>query len=175
MKKIAFMALFALASLSFAQIGVSSSAGADSKWRLGGGMGLGFGDNSHFNLNISPYVGYEIAPEFEMGMTAGYQYSSWKDVKQNLFSVGPFANYYPLPELFLRAHYEYFTGNTKFKNLGESSTHTYDEDALWLGGGYRSTGRVSFFTGVMYNVLYKKDDSIFSSGFRPYVGVGFVL
>lgn len=143
-----------------------------SKWRFGGGLGLGFGSNGYFGFAISPFVGYEIIPQLEAGATVGYQYSKWNDSKQNLFNFGPYLNYYPISFLFARAHFEHYTGKNKFDygSIG-SGSYTFDESALWLGGGYRSTGRVQFFAGIMYNVLYKEETSLFSTGLRPIVGI----
>lgn len=144
-----------------------------SKWRFGGGLGLGFGSNGYFGFAISPFVGYEIIPQLEGGLTVGYQYSKWSDSKQNLFNAGPYLNYYPIPSLFARAHYEYYTGTNEIEYEFESDNFKYNfnESALWLGGGYRTTGKVQFYAGLMYNVLYQNDSSLFSSGFRPIVGV----
>lgn len=143
---------------------------SQNKWHLGGYVGASFG-SEYTGFSISPSVGYELFPNLVAGATAGYQYSKRREVKQNLFSFGPFVNFYPINTLFLRAHFEHYIGNQK---LG-SETYDFNEDALWLGAGYRSPGRVQFFAGVMYNVLYKEGESLFSSGFRPIAGVSFRL
>lgn len=144
-------------------------------WRVGGGIGLGMGSNDSFNFNISPFIGYEITPQVEAGISAGYQYSKWKYSKTNLFNIGPYLNAYPFQGLFLRAHYEYYTGNIK-NRVDSNYSENFEENALWLGGGYRSTGKVQFYTGLMYNVLYKEDDSkIFSNGLRPIAGISVAL
>lgn len=166
MKKIVFFFTILISTTAFSQLGMGTSLG---KWRVGGGLGVNFGDNSYFGLNVYPNIGYMFTNQLEGGVAVGYQYSSWKNAKSNLFSAGPYLNFYPINELFLRGHYEYFTGNTKFK--GDSTSYNYDESALWLGGGYRSGGIVSFYAGVMYNVLWKDGESIFSNGIRPIAGV----
>jgi hypothetical protein len=52
-----------------------------------------------------------------------------------------------------------------------------DEDALYLGGGYmQRIGSNSYMQlGIMYNVLWKENESVFSSGLVPSIGfvVGF--
>lgn len=166
MKKLIILSALLFSIHSFGQLGLSTGFG---KWRAGGGLGVNFGDNSYFGLSVYPQLGYLIAPKLETGVTAGYQYSSWKEAKSNLFSFGPYLNFYPFSGLFLRSQYEYFTGKTKSKFNSYSTS--YDEDALWLGGGYRSGGRVSFYAGAMYNVLWDKENSIFSNGVRPVAGV----
>lgn len=172
MKKIILLLVLLCSIHSFPQ----ETSQAPSKWRFGGGLGLGFGSNDYFGLSISPFAGYEITPMLEAGVTAGYQYSKWNDSKQNLFNFGPYVNFYPLPYLFVRTHFEHYTGTNQYENvLGEDYKYNFDESALWLGGGYRSTGRVQFYGGLMYNVLYKEDESLFSTGLRPIVGVSFGL
>ncbi len=176
MKKILFLFLLSLSISGFCQ-DENLPENTPSKWRFGGGLGLGFGSNRYFAFSISPFAGYEIIPQLEAGVTAGYQYSKWSDSRQNLFSVGPYVNYYPIPEIFLRSHYEFYTGTQKY-DYGfndESYSTNFNESALWLGGGYRNTGRIQFFVGMMYNVLYDDDTSLFSSGLRPIVGVSIGL
>lgn len=174
MKKYILLLLVSFSLCAYGQIGLTKSA---QNWRFGGNVGLNFGSNDLFAFNISPFLGYMIAPQLEGGATLGYQYSSQKHWRSNLFSVGPYLNYYPIANLFLRGHYEYFTGNHKYKVDGvEQFSQTIDENALWLGGGYVSgVGPVRFYAGLLYNVLYdnKKDEGrrIFDNGFRPYAGV----
>ena len=50
---------------------------------------------------------------------------------------------YPFQGLFLRAHYEYYTGNIKYR-VDSNYSENFEENALWLGGGYRSTGKYNF-------------------------------
>ncbi len=167
--------ILALLSLSVSAISQQSEIDSQKpgKWRFGGGLGLGFGSNGYFGFAISPFVGYEIIPQLEGGFTVGYQYSKWSDAKQNLFNAGPYLNYYPIPSLFARAHYEYYTGTSEIEYDYDADNYKYNfnESALWLGGGYRTTGKVQLYAGLMYNVLYDKDSSLFSTGLRPILGV----
>lgn len=177
MKKYFLITLIFLGYFSLAQIQMNSTNHTSSNWRMGGGIGLSFGSNDRMDFNISPFVGYAISPQIETGITTGYQYAKWGNYQQNLFNIGPYVNVYPIQQLFLRAHYEYYTGNQKHKSsVYGNSSHNFDDSALWLGGGYRTTGPIQFFTGVMYNVLYENNSSsIFSSGLRPIIGVSIAL
>ncbi|MDD3772824.1 MAG: hypothetical protein RBT46_03850 [Weeksellaceae bacterium] len=170
-KQLLFIFLFVFTSV-FCQTKEFSS----NNWRTGGGIGLnlGLGDEQYFGFNISPFLGYAFTPYMEAGITAGYQHSKWKNVKQNLFSGGPYVHFYPVETLFLRVHYEYFTGNSKVSFPSISSSH-FSEDALWLGAGYRTTGTVQFYSGILYNVLYKENSRLFLNGFLPFAGIGFSL
>lgn len=180
MKKSISFILFLLFSFGFSQnVSINPTQYKANKWRVGGGIGLGFGSNDYFGISITPFVSYEIAPSLEGGISTGYQYSKWSNSRQNLFNIGPYLNYYPIPNLFTRVHYEYYTGKYKYDSgssfMGEDYDYNFDESALWLGAGYRSSGKIQFFTGLMYNVLYDDDSSIFSTGLRPIVGVSFGL
>lgn len=168
MKKIFFLLFMFCSGIAFSQINLPTSH-EQSKWRVGGNIGLSFGNNNYFGLAISPSIGYKITREIEGGITAGYRYSKWSHSKQNMFNVGPYINYYPINSIFLRSHYEYYTGNQKYDNIVE--TRNFNESALWVGGGYRSGGPVKIYVGLMYNVLYKKDHSVFANGLRPIGGV----
>ena len=173
------MKKFLLTRLLLISIGTIAQETSDnvqqpSKWRVGGGIGLGFGNNDYFGFSISPAIGYEITPMIEAGVSAGYQYSKWSYAKQNLFNFGPYVNFYPINFLFIRSHFEHYVGTHKWESGNPNVSNikeNYDESALWLGGGYRSPGKVSFHIGMMYNVLYKENSSIFSTGLRPMAGV----
>lgn len=170
MRYILLLSCLLLSGFAYSQIGIgSSSVSQQEKWRVGGGVAMNFGDHGAFALNVSPFIGYEVVQNLEAGVSTGYQYSKYRDVKQNLFSLGPYINFYPIQSIFVRAQYEYYTGNTKFKHLDQSSS--FDENALWIGGGYRSTGRVQFYAGIIYNVLYKEKTSLFAEAYQPIVGV----
>ncbi|MGI9527695.1 MAG: hypothetical protein ACR2MS_11360 [Weeksellaceae bacterium] len=162
-----FTCIFMLC-LAQGQVGISSQSN-HGKVRVGGGLGVNFGSNSYFGFNLSPFIGYAITPRLEGGVTAGYQYGKDDYQKSNLFSVGPYMNYGVMESIFLRSHLEYYTGNQTLKR--NDYERSFDETALWLGAGYQSTGRIRFQTGIMYNVLYDEDDSIFASAIRPYGGV----
>lgn len=173
MKKLFFLSLLTLGvSIGLAQVSFQSNS-SDGKLRVGGNLGFNFGNNSYFGFNVSPSAGYMLMDNLEAGITVGYQYAKNDFYKSNLFSGGPYANYYIMPELFARAHYEYFTGNQTIKR--NDYKVDFDESALWIGGGYQSTGPIRFQAGLMYNVLYKENKSIFSSALRPFAGASISL
>lgn len=172
MRKTVFIVFLLCSGIAFSQINLPATTPQNS-WRVGGNIGLSFGGNDYFGFAISPFLGYEITPNFEGGITAGYRYSKWRHSKRNMFNVGPYINFYPVNSLFLRAHYEYYTGSQKYDHIPQ--THNFDENALWIGGGYRSGGKVKVYVGLMYNVLYKKDESIFANGLRPILGVSIAI
>lgn len=172
-KYLLFIISLTLNSVIYAQINQNQQI--ENNWRFGGGLGLSFGNNSYFGFNISPSVGYMVANNLELGTTAGYQYAKDDYVKLNLFNAGPYINFFPIENIFLRANFMYYTGKQKYNNRTPYYNDVYeadlDESALWLGAGYQSGGPIRFQAGIMYNVLYKENESIFSSGFQPFMGV----
>ena len=178
MKKfLLFIISLTLSNATFAQDYQNQTI--NNNWRFGGGLGLSFGNNGYFGFNVSPSVGYMVANNLELGATAGYQYAKDDYSKLNLFNVGPYINFFPIENIFLRANYMYYTGKQKFDDRTPYYNSVYeanlDESALWLGAGYQSSGPVRFQAGVMYNVLYKENESIFSSGLQPFRGVSIGL
>jgi len=142
-------------------------------WRVGGGVGMSFGSNDYVGISVSPFVGYKIIESLEAGVSTGYQYAKRTHTKQHLFNVGPYLNFYPIPEFFARLQYEYFRGSSKNRSTNQS--YNFDENALWVGAGYRNSGPVQFYAGIMYNLLYSNKSDVFTNGFRPIAGVSFRL
>lgn len=143
------------------------------RWTFGGGLGFGFGSNSYFDVQISPRVGYRLTEDLEAGIMGNFTLQSSKFYKSTMVGVGPFANYYFARSFYLGSSFQQYFINYKDKYTGYKNDT--EESALYLGGGYMqkiSTGSY-FQIGLMYNVLYKENNSIFSSGLVP--NVGFVI
>src|SRR5690625_6891482 len=91
MRYILLLSFLLFSGLSYSQIGIgSSSINKQNKWRVGGGLGMSFGDNGAFTLNISPFIGYELVSSLEGGFTTGYQYSIYREQKINQFYLSPY-------------------------------------------------------------------------------------
>lgn len=172
MKKIFTLGLIVINILAYSQIAMNSVTQSN-RWTFGGGLGVGFGSNSYFNLQVSPRVGYKITDQLEGGIIGNVSWQSSDYYKSTMFGVGPFVNYYFARSFFIGANLQQYFINSKEKFTGYK--FDTDETALYLGGGYmQSLGNNAFVQfGIMYNVLWKERSSIFSSGFIP--SVGFVV
>ncbi len=137
-------------------------------WRFGGSFGFGMHGKAT-QIQIAPSVGYMFTQKIEVGGSLGYTYYKYHDTKSNIFSTGIFTNYQVIPQAFARINYEHHMGKQKYQDTSTS----FNENSLWIGGGYHSTGRVGFQAGMMYNLLFDKDKSIYNSPWRPFVGVSF--
>lgn len=67
MKKLVSFLFLVISILGFSQVDVNSGT-QNNRWTFGGGLGLGFGSDSYFNLQVSPRVGYKITDQLEGGI-----------------------------------------------------------------------------------------------------------
>ena len=169
MKKNFTLSLLFLGIFSFSQIAMSSGAQTN-RWTFGGGLGIGFGSNSYFNLQVAPRIGYKITDQLEGGVIGSLSLQKDDYYKSTMFGVGPFMNYYFARSFFIGANLQQYFINSEQKFTGYK--FNTDETALYLGGGYmQALGNNAFMQfGLMYNVLWKERSSIFSTGFIPSVG-----
>ncbi len=144
-----------------------------SKVQVGGGLGLNFGNST--TIEVSPNVSYRIMPNVDVGVEASYLYNKDDYFSQNAFGGGVFARPY-LGSFFGYGAYKINQVNTELERLGQGSIEEdRSVDELWLGAGYRrKMGGITMYVGAMYDVLHD-GDSLYKSGFRPYVGVGLGL
>lgn len=176
MKKLSAFLLLVASAFAFAQIG-TQIGGENSKWTFGGSAGLGgsFGGNGGTSIYLSPRVGYKLAENFETGLAGNFTWTNSKYYSSNMIGVGPFMNYYIARNFYLSGMFQqyFFNQKDKYSHLKYSG----DESALYVGGGYmQRIGNGAYMQiGGMYNVLYKKDESVFDGGFVPSVGVVFGL
>ena len=173
MKKIIISMMLIVSGSVFSQVSVGAPAQENSKWTFGGGIGLGFGSNSAFNLSASPRVGYRLTDDLEAGVVGSVSWQTSDYYKSTMFGVGPFVNYYFARSFYVGANYQHYFVDYKDKNFDYK--YNTEENALYLGGGYmQRIGNNSFMQlGLMYNVLWKQNSSVFSSGLIP--NIGFVV
>lgn len=170
MKKNWMFFLILISCSSFAQISMGSSNG---KWTYGGGIGLGFGNNGYFNIGVSPRVGYRLMDDLEVGLQGSVSFQSSDFYKSTMIGVGPFANYYIAQNFYVGGVMQHYFVNYKDKFYDYKANA--EETALYLGGGYlqRIGNNSAMQLGLMYNVLWRENKSMFSSGFSP--SIGFVV
>ena len=178
MKKILLLSMIISGFFLNAQIGTSTQIGGEnSKWTFGGYAGLGgaFGNGGGVSLYVTPRVGYKVTENLETGLASNLTWSNSIYYSSPMIGVGPFLNYYFSRNFYLSGMFQEYFINQKDKvnNLKYSA----DEAALYLGGGYmqRLGNRTYMQIGGMYNVLYKKDKSVFGGGFIPSVGIVYGL
>ena len=162
--------------LLFSIVTFSQFKDTNGQWVFGGNLGIGGGSNGGFGINISPEVGFRFNNGFEIGAKVGYNYNKNDFFKSNFGNVGPYINYTILQSVFLRAQYEYLFGTVSNETIGgQTFDDKISENALWLGGGYQNniSQNIRYNIGLMYNVLYDEETSVYPTGLYPIAGVSF--
>ena len=173
MKKFIIPLMLVISGSLFSQVSIGTAAQENNRWTFGGGIGVGFGSNSAFYLQASPRVGYKITDDLEGGVVGSVSWQTSDYYKSTMFGVGPFVNYYIARSFYVGANLQQYFINYKDKFYDYKVNE--QETALYLGGGYmQRIGSNSFMQlGLMYNVLWKENSSVFSSGLVP--NIGFVV
>ncbi|KMQ63962.1 hypothetical protein ACM40_04140 [Chryseobacterium sp. BLS98] len=173
MKKIIIPLMLVISGSLFSQVSIGTGSQETNRWTFGGGIGVGFGSNSAFYLQASPRVGYKITDDLEGGVVGSVSWQTSDYYKSTMFGVGPFVNYYIARSFYVGANLQQYFINYKDKFYDYKVNE--QETALYLGGGYmQRIGSNSFMQlGLMYNVLWKENSSVFSSGLVP--NIGFVV
>ncbi|KMQ66587.1 hypothetical protein ACM46_03425 [Chryseobacterium angstadtii] len=173
MKKLIIPLFVIMSGSVFSQVAIGTESQNNNRWTFGGGIGLGFGSNSAFYLQASPRVGYGLTDDLEAGVVGSVSWQTSDFYKSTMFGVGPFANYYFARSFYVGANLQQYFINYKDKYYDYKVNE--QETALYLGGGYmqRIGGNSFMQLGVMYNVLWRENSSIFSSGLVP--NIGFVV
>ncbi len=159
-----------------AQIGLSSTSSVgNSKWVYGGNIGMSgwFNTNNGVTIYGTPNIGYKIFENLVGGIEGNFSWNKAKNSSSTIFGVGPFIRFYLQRSFYATMNFRQYFITNKFGDF----KNTYKEKALNIGAGYlQKLGSNAYFqVGASYNVLYKKDKSIFSGAFVPHVGVVFGL
>ena len=162
LRSVAALALvfaFGIAAEAVAQ----TAAPAKTPWRdrmfFGGGVGLGFGDVDF--VSVEPLFGVRVHKQVSVGggllvrWTEDSRYDP--DLSTTDYGARAFAQYYPVPEFFLQAEYEYLDYEFLRADL---STDRDTASSIFAGGGIgRPLGeRAGFYAAALYNFSYDSDD-----------------
>ena len=139
-------------------------------WTYGGNIGIGYSTYG-LGIDVSPRLGYKITEDLELAAVVNGSFQNSEYYRSLLVGVGPALTYYIGRVAYVSSSYQHYFISQKHKNTDYK--YNTEEDALYVGAGYMQNvgGNVYIQIGVSYNVLYKKDKSVFSSGFIPSVGI----
>jgi hypothetical protein len=87
MKKLIISLMLIGSGSVFSQVSVGTPTQEGSKWTFGGGIGVGFGSNSAFNLSASPRVGYRLTNDLEGGVIGTVSWQTSDYYKSTMFGV----------------------------------------------------------------------------------------
>ncbi len=156
-------------ALCFGQAATSSTNFWE-KVRYGGGIGLGFGNNS-FNAAISPNAIYQANNQLAFGAGLSFNYSKFGDDKLLAYGASALTLFNPIREIQLSAEFEQLRINREFNTiLGASFEDNYWYPALYMGIGY-TTGNIT--VGLRYDVIYDGDRSLYADPWAPFFRVYF--
>ena len=136
----------------------------------GGNVGINY-NTYGFGLDLSPRLGYKITNDLEIAAIVNGSLHHTEYYRNLSLSVGPALSYYLGRVVYLTTSYQHYFVSQKSKLY--NNTYNTEEDALYVGGGYMQQlgDNVYLQIGATYNVLYKSDSSIFSTGFVPNIGI----
>jgi hypothetical protein len=132
-------------------------------WRqkmfFGGGVGMGFGDVDF--VSIEPLIGYRIDPKVSIGTSLLYRFTSddrfSEDIDTHDYGARAFVQYFPVPQFFAQAEYEYLDYEYILPTL---DTERDTAGSFFIGGGVsQPVGRnAAFFGTMLYNLSYDDND-----------------
>jgi hypothetical protein len=139
--------------------------------QFGGGFGLSVG-SGFTNISIAPSAIYNFNEMFAAGFGLQGSYVKVDDLDGEYISYiygGTLIGLVrPLEKIQLSIELEQLRVNQEFPDFDEKNN--FWNTALYLGAGY-FTGNVT--VGIRYNVLFNKNDLVYSEAFMPFVRVYF--
>ena len=139
------------------------------KIQFGGGIGLSIG-SGYTDITLAPSAIYNFNRFVALGLGAQYTYVKQKDFyASNLYGGNLIGLFNPIEKIQLSVELEQLRVNV---NLIGSSSSSQDfwNTGLFLGAGYR-TGNATI--GARYNLLFRKNDFVYSDAFMPFIRVYF--
>ncbi len=161
--------IFALLPLDSYTQGIRAQGDFWQKIRYGGGLGLGFG-NDTFNAAISPSAIYQANDYFAIGLGLGFNYAKFHESRLMAYGASILSYFNPIDVIQLSAELEQLRVNRKLANPTGSLVDNYWSPALFLGVGYSNR---NVTVGIRYDVLYDEGKSIYSDAWMPFVRVYF--
>jgi hypothetical protein len=139
------------------------------KVRYGGGIGLGFGNDS-FTLQLAPSAIYQANPYLGLGVGLSYNYAKFGEDRFSAFGGSLLTLFNPIPVLQLSAEFEEMRVHRSYRYTLPGLEEDYWLPALYVGLGY-SSGPVTF--GVRYDLLHDDSKSLYADPWMPFVRVYF--
>ncbi len=164
---ITFVCCFTLFSISHAQNQSSGNSDFWSNVQYGGGLGLSFGDG-FFSAVVAPSAIYRFNEYMASGIGLNYSFSEERDVfKSSVIGASAIALFNPFYEIQLSTEFQQSYVNRDFdENFVSNVDDEYWYPALFLGIGYNAN---NITVGIQYDVLYRRNKSVYSEAWLPFV------
>ena len=140
--------------------------------RLKFGCGFGLNFLGGTNISLSPNLVYEISDKISLGGGIQGSYTSIKDVQKTTtigFNIITFYN--PAPKFTTLLEFAELNVNRTIEMPTGDVKDKFWESALFVGAGYNISSKIAI--GAKYNVLYKEDESVYTSPIIPFVNITF--
>lgn len=135
--------------------------------QFGGGIGASFGSD-YTDVSLAPGAIYNFNEFVALGIGLNGTYVDAKDYYSSYIYGGSLiALFSPFEQIQLSTELEQLRVNNTYDLVGgDTLKDNFWNTALYLGAGFRS-GNVTL--GVRYNVLFKKNENVYSEPFMPFV------
>ncbi|WP_149275754.1 hypothetical protein [Pareuzebyella sediminis] len=146
-----------------------STAKIDNRLKFGMGFGLSFVGGT--NIGLSPNLIYQLSDKFNIGVGVQGNYTAIKDLKQTTtLGANLFTEYRPLKRLTTLIEFAELHVSEKTETPTEVK-ESFWESVLFIGAGLNITDKIAL--GAKYNLLYKEDESVYTSPIIPFVNITF--
>ncbi|WP_297764523.1 outer membrane beta-barrel protein [uncultured Muriicola sp.] len=160
-----------IAVLDSTNIAVIDSTAMEQK-RLKFGVGFGLNFVGGTNISLSPNLMYSLSDKVAIGAGIQGSYAAIKDLQNTTtFGGNVVTQFNPSKKILLLLEYVGLNVTTKTETPTEQSKDTYWDSALFIGAGINITDKIA--VGAKYNILYKEDESVYTSPILPFVNISF--
>ena len=147
-----------------------STKTANSKLKFGCGFGLNFVGST--NISISPNLMYTLSDKFTIGAGLQGSYAAIKDIRNTTtFGANIIGFYKPAKKLTLLLEFVELNVTNKTETIAGQIKNTFWDSALFTGAGFNITSKI--LVGAKYNMLYKEEESVYTSAVVPFVNISF--
>jgi opacity protein-like surface antigen len=142
----------------------------EKKLKFGCGFGLNFVGGT--SINLSPNVTYKITEKIALGAGLQGSYNKIKNLQNTTtFGGNLLAFYTPIKNLQTLLEFVELRVKTETEINSVKTSTSFWDSALFVGAGYNITKKIS--VGAKYNLLYKEDESVYTSAVIPFVNISF--
>ena len=141
-----------------------------SNWKLGMGFGLNFVGGT--NISLAPSLLHNVSEKITLGIGLQYNYSAIKDLKKTSTIGGTLSTFYsPSPRFLTLLEFAELNVTSKTETTEGEIKDSFWESALFIGAGVNITNKIT--VGAKYNMLYKEDESVYTTPVIPFVNISF--
>ncbi|NNF19601.1 MAG: hypothetical protein HKN61_07455 [Flavobacteriaceae bacterium] len=149
---------------------VVDSTQLEPRLKFGCGFGLSFVGGT--NISLSPNLIYLLSDKVSLGAGIQGSYTSIKDLQKTTTIGGNLIfQYNPAKRLMTLLELTQLNVSTTTEEISGDIKDSYWDTALFVGAGLNITPKISL--GAKYNLLYKEDESVYTSPIIPFVNITF--